>query len=58
MNQKEVACPAIIQNIAFSIVIKGFEPLDNGRAKTEGNKCFSFKRPFQCIKSFLKVKEK
>jgi len=58
VDQKEVACPAIIQNTACSIVIKGFEPLDNGRAKTEPNKCFLYKRPFQCAKSFLKVKEK
>ena len=42
MDQKKVACPAIIQNTAFSIVIKGFEPLDNGRGKTEGNKGFFF----------------
>ena len=33
MNQKEVACPAIIQNTAFSIVIKGFEPLEGPKLK-------------------------
>ena len=36
----EVACPAIAYNTAFSVVIKGFKPLGNGRTKSERNKCF------------------
>ena len=59
MDRKEVACPAVVHNIAFSaVVIKGFKPLDNGRARSEKNKCFLCKRPFQCVERFLKVKEK
>ena len=58
VDRKEVACPAVVHNTAFSVVIKGFKPLDNGRAKSETNKCFLYKRPFQCVKRFLKVKEK
>ena len=58
MDRKEVASPAIVHNTAFSVVIKGFKPLGNGRAKSERNDCFLYKRPFQCVKSFLKVKKK
>ena len=42
VGQKEVACPAVVHNTAFSVVIKGFTTLDNGRAKTERNRCFFF----------------
>ena len=58
VDRKEVACPAVVHNTAFIVVIKGFKPLDNGRAKSERNKCFLYKRPVQCVKRFLKVKEK
>ena len=58
VDRKEVACLAVVHNIAFSVDIKGFKPLDNGRAKSERNKCFLYKTPFQCVKRFLKVKEK
>ena len=58
MDRKEVACPAVVHNTAFSVVIKGFKPLDNGRAKSERNECFLYKTPFQSVESFLKVKEK
>ena len=49
---------SVVHDTAFSVVIKGFKLLDNGRAKSERNKCFLYKRPFQCVKRFLKVKEK
>ena len=40
VDRKEVACAAVVHNTAFSVVIKRFKPLDNGRAKTERNKRF------------------
>ena len=43
MDRKEVACLAVVHNTAFSVVIKGFKPLDNGKAKSERNKCFFYK---------------
>ena len=58
MDRKEVACPTVVHNTAFDVVVEGFKPLDNGWAKPERNKCFLYKRPFQCVKCFLKVKEK
>ena len=36
----------VVHNTAFSVVIKRFKPLNNGRAKTERNKRFLYKRQF------------
>ena len=58
MDRKEVACPPVVHNTAFRFVIERFEPLNNRRAKAERKKCFLYKRPFQLVKGFLKVKEK
>ena len=61
MDRKEVACPPVVHtvhNTAFRVVIESFEPLNNGRAKSKRKKCFLYKRPFQRVKGFLKVKEK
>ena len=58
MDRKEVACPPVVHNTAFRVVIESFEPLNNGRAKSKRKKYFLYKRPFQRVKGFLKVKEK
>ena len=55
MGRKEVARPAVVHNTTFSVVIKGFKPLDNGRANTVIN-TFCMKGNSN-VKGFLKVNE-
>ena len=57
MNRKEVACPTVVHNTAFDVVVEGFKPLDNGRAKPERNKCFLYKRPFHVSNAFSKSRK-
>ena len=40
VDRKEVACLTVVHNTAFDVVVEGFKPLDNGRAKPERNKFF------------------
>ena len=57
MDQKEVACPPVVHNTAFRVVIESFEPLNNGRAKSKRKKCFCIKGHSNVSKAFSKSRK-